>query len=136
MIKAQLTIPQWLMIERATRYRMVDLFKIPRSSGTVVVNNVVTTDGHTHEDLSVITVEKMQEFLEDKETTEFFSLLNKVVHKIEKEVENEELKKEQEKEIVAEKKIEQFQEQVMESVKTITELSQEIVKKRGRPSKK
>ncbi len=74
----QLTQPQWLQLPIPVRTQLKKVFGIPRSSGTVVEDNRVTTDGHTHGDLAFITVEKMQDFTHSEET-DFFVLFEKTL---------------------------------------------------------
>lgn len=77
----QLTIPQWLDLPIDVRSRLKVVFGIPRSSGTMVEDNRVVTDGHTHPDLAFITPEKMQAYTGSKET-EFFSLFEATLDKV------------------------------------------------------
>ena len=58
-----------------------------------------------------------------------------LIEKIKSDFEREREIEEKKKEVIEEKKIEEFQEKVLESVKELTEMSQNIVKKRGRPPK-
>ena len=78
MFTPQLTIPQWLSLQMPIRLRLKSIFNIPRSSGSEVVNTTVLSDGHTHGDLAVITVEKMQQYLSSDEQ-DFYKLLVQVV---------------------------------------------------------
>lgn len=61
--------------------KLKDLFGIPRSTGTVLQDNTVLSDGHTHADLSRITVEAMQEFVGKKEK-DFYKLFDLTLIKL------------------------------------------------------
>lgn len=52
---------QWLQLKKSTRDALVKIFKIPQSTYTHVVNNVVESDGHTFDDLKAISIESMRE---------------------------------------------------------------------------
>ena len=95
----QLTVPQWLQLEMPVRMKLKSIFSIPRSEGTTVHNNVVISDGHTHEDLSRISVSAMQGFLGSK-SEDFTELYNATLDKVylEYQQELEEREKEQKKE--------------------------------------
>lgn len=80
----QLNQTQWLALSMPVRMRLKEIFNIPRSQGTVVQDNVVLSDGHTHPDLARITIEAMKGFTGSSET-EFFTLFEKVIEKIESE---------------------------------------------------
>lgn len=88
MFTPQLTIPQWLSLPMPIRLRLKSIFSIPRSSGSEVVNTVVMSDGHTHADLAVVTVEKMQQYLFSDET-DFYKLISQVVDKVTREYNDE-----------------------------------------------
>ncbi len=83
-MQVQVTIPEWLKLSIPVRQRLVAVFEVPRSQGTMVEGNTVVSDGYTHKDLEAITVEKMQVFLDSKET-DFIKLFDAVVVKIEAE---------------------------------------------------
>lgn len=79
----QLTIPQWLALTAEQRATLKVLFQVPRSSGTLVEDNRVVTDGHTHPDLAHITVEKLQAFTGKAKEQDFFKLFELTLKKIE-----------------------------------------------------
>jgi hypothetical protein len=56
------------------------------------VNSVVITDGHTHADLSYLTIEKMQMFLED-DSNDFYALFNATIEVIFDQLQQEQDKK-------------------------------------------
>jgi hypothetical protein len=84
MLNAQLTVPQWLSLPINTRMRLVKVFGIPRSQGSLVQDNKVMSDGYTHTDLMRISVESMQKFL-DSDEKDFFKLLDDVIATLEAE---------------------------------------------------
>jgi hypothetical protein len=53
----------WITLTEQTRQKLRELFKIPQSSHTEVVNNQVVSDGITNKDLEVLTDEAMALFL-------------------------------------------------------------------------
>ncbi len=77
MLNAQLNTVQWVSLPINIRMRLVQLFHIPRSSGSLVQDNKVVSDGYTHDDLARITVEKMQALL-DSDEKDFFKLFQMV----------------------------------------------------------
>ncbi len=82
-MEISVNIHDWLSLPMQTRVRMREIFKIPRSSHTLVEGNVVKSDGMTYEDLKAITIEKMREYLNaDPEQTDFVKLFNACVEKI------------------------------------------------------
>jgi len=86
MLNAQLTVPQWLSLPISTRMRLVQLFHIPRSQGSLVQDNKVMSDGYTHNDLMHISVEKMQKLL-DSDEKDFFKLFSDIIADIEAQTE-------------------------------------------------
>lgn len=77
----QLNTTQWLALPMEVRMKLKDLFGIPRSTGTVLQDNTVLSDGHTHADLSRISVEAMQEFVGKKEK-DFYKLFDLTLIKL------------------------------------------------------
>lgn len=134
MITPQLSVNQWLELPLYVKNRLKEIFSIPKSDGAYVENNVIRSDGHTYEDLSRVSVQAMQEFLQVKDT-DFYILLNQVIEKIEQELKDQEeetarLLEEEEEQAQA-----QYETQVIDAVKNISEMSKNITKKRGRPKK-
>lgn len=82
MVSPQITIPQWLALDSQIREKLIELFNIPRSEGTTVVDNRVVSDGHTHADLAVVTLESINKHLGKKKEQEFFTALNRLIEKI------------------------------------------------------
>lgn len=62
-IEQQINVHDWLRLPAYIRGLFVDQFDIPRSTGTVVEDGHVSSDGHTYSDLSVINIGALQEFL-------------------------------------------------------------------------
>lgn len=111
---------EWLKLSIPTRSLMIGQFNIPKSGFTHVQDGQILTDGYTEQDLQVVTVERLQEYLDSKET-DFYKLLSKTVEKLESEA----MMKEAEKLTMPQ--------EVVEGVKEEVEVKQ--VLKRGRPKK-
>lgn len=95
MITYQLTTTQWLALPADVKTRLKELFAIPRSAGTQVNDNVVTSDGYTHADLAHITIDKMLDYLgylppeeegELSKEVDFFNIFHDVLDKIDGEL--------------------------------------------------
>lgn len=69
----QLTTTQWLQLPVPVRMKLKEIFAIPRSEGSIVQDNVQTSDGYNHRDLANITVEKMQAYTKTDEQ-DFYKL--------------------------------------------------------------
>lgn len=86
-IKHQVTIPVWLELKPETRQKLKDIFGIVRSGNLAFVQQggkgVQTSDGHTHGDLSVITLETMASYLGEPISDDFWKTFDKVVDKVE-----------------------------------------------------
>lgn len=59
----------WLQQDKEIRVKLAEMFKIPKTGLVEVVTDAfgksqVKSDGHTNADLQVLTVERMQEYLE------------------------------------------------------------------------
>lgn len=91
-IEQRLSIYEWLKIPIDTRHQMVNIFKIPRSGGALVEDNVVKTDGYTFDDLRVITVDALQKFLENNSIGDFNLLVTEAVNRIKTAIQEERLK--------------------------------------------
>lgn len=59
---------QFMHISKEVRDYIALMWSIPRSGITEIRDQEVLTDGHTYEDLSVITLEKMCEYIGSQET--------------------------------------------------------------------
>lgn len=57
-----LAVQEWLKVKPETRMKLKEIFNIPKSSFTIVSDNKVQSDGHTYEDLGVVTVERLQQY--------------------------------------------------------------------------
>lgn len=96
----QLNTVQWVSLPLETRLKLVDIFDIPRSGNTEVEDNKIITDGYTHQDLAHITIEKMQGFLLDTVTDDYFGLFQRILDVINEEAVKPELSDKQEVEII------------------------------------
>ncbi len=140
MLRQQITIPQWLQFPSEVRLKLIKIFEIPKSEGTYVVDKTVVSDGHNHDDLAHITVEKLQFFTESKEEN-FFTLmelaLSKIYEETEKEQEEKILEAAQEKADLAESKAESLRELAKQMNEIASGAQVEVAKKKmGRPPKK
>lgn len=81
-MEIQVSVHDWLALPMATRVKLREIFKIPRSSHTLVEGNVVKSDGTTYEDLKQLTVPKMQAYLEVNQS-DFIELFNATIAKVE-----------------------------------------------------
>lgn len=59
---------QLMQITREVREYLYLMWKIPKSGITEVLNESVIADGHTYDDLAVITLEKMCEYIGSEES--------------------------------------------------------------------
>lgn len=95
----QLSVNEWLELPHETRIKLAEIFSIPKSTGIVTTHGVTTTvlsDGHTYQDLSAITVEKMMNYLgfevhnpeETENVVDFPGLFQAVLDKIDEELAN------------------------------------------------
>lgn len=62
-LKRQLTPFEWLQLPQEARTLFKETFKIPRTGGSIVVDNRVISDGHTIEDLGAVSLKSLQEYL-------------------------------------------------------------------------
>lgn len=76
-----ISIATWVSLPTEVRYRIRALFKIPRSSNTVVNDGRIETDGTTHEDFKHLTIEKMQDYL-NVVHSDFHKLFDGVVARV------------------------------------------------------
>lgn len=79
-----LPVNEWVKLPAEVRAKFISHFKIPRS-GVGHINYtgqgaIVTSDGHTYEDLKAVTIKEMQRLLKSKET-DYYTLLNSVIEK-------------------------------------------------------
>lgn len=90
----QLTTSQWLGLNPETKAKLKEIFAIPKSSGSrlVQMNGVghLESDGHTMADLAAVTLEKMSSYLGLASTpTDFYGTFDLVIEKIEGKTANE-----------------------------------------------
>lgn len=64
----RITVQQWMLLPRETRIVLAEAFNIPRTGITEIIDDRVVTDGHSNDNLMVITKEKMCEWIGSEET--------------------------------------------------------------------
>ncbi len=87
----QVSVPDWLKLSHETRVKLAEIFQVPKSKGSQMEQmgseSIIKSDGHTHEDLSVITVEKMKAYLGGITVDDFATLFDACVAKVEEDKE-------------------------------------------------
>lgn len=133
MFSTQVVVEQWIEIPFEIRQKLIQLFNVPRTGGSLVQDGRLVTDGHTYVDLKAITVNKMQMFLNSTEK-DFSKLFNNVYSMLEDE-RNAELESKQkiDQKIKADEEND-IQSKVESAIENLEELKI-TVKKRGRPKK-
>ena len=86
-LKRQLTPFEWLQMPVEVRSLFIKWFKIPRTGGAIVQGDKVLSDGHTIEDLSVVSLASLQAFLHTDET-HWDNLLQLTINKMGKKMDN------------------------------------------------
>lgn len=81
-LKRQLTPFEWLQFPIEVRNLFIATFQIPRTGGAIVNNNKLESDGHTIQDLSVVSLGKLQEYL-DTDEDHWDKLLQLTINKME-----------------------------------------------------
>ena len=87
-LKRQLTPFEWLQMPVEIRSLFIKWFKIPRTGGAIVQGDKVLSDGHTIEDLSVVSLASLQVFLRTDET-HWDNLLQLTINKMENYIDGE-----------------------------------------------
>lgn len=123
MLTPELSVQQWLMLTHEMRRKLVLLFNIPRSTGSYVENNVVKSDGHTHDDLKSINVASMQSFLGSDEI-DFYKLFDMVLGKVEEEQQKEVEKERKKLEKLLEKRKREAAQASLDAIKTISKMAE------------
>lgn len=77
-MEPRISVEQWVGLPLETRIRLISIFNIPRSAGASIRDNEVVSDGHTYDDLKVLSTEAIQAFLKDAET-DYAKLFNKLI---------------------------------------------------------
>ena len=81
----QISVPDWVKLPSETRQKLIKQFSIPKTGGSEMQliggQRQLVSDGHTHLDLKVMSVEKLQQFTEST-STDFYELLNKTIEKL------------------------------------------------------
>lgn len=62
-LKRQLTQFEWLQLPPKAKELFKETFNIKRTGGSIVVDNRLISDGHTNDDLSVVSLKTLQEYL-------------------------------------------------------------------------
>lgn len=76
-----ISLNTWVELPNPIRYKIREIFNIPRSSNTMVVDGMIESDGTTHEDIQHLTIEKMQKYLGDA-SEDLHVLFDKVVARV------------------------------------------------------
>ncbi len=84
-----LATKEWLKLPWETRMKMSEIFSIPKSASTVVIDNQVVSDGYTEENLSVITADRLRDFT-GLDTDDFYKLFYAAIDRVEGKQTNEE----------------------------------------------
>lgn len=82
-VTKQILPNEWIHFDVELRQKFAAIFNIPKSSSVHVVDNKVESDGYSVQDLTAITVEKMQEFSGSSES-DFRKLLATTIEKLTK----------------------------------------------------
>lgn len=84
-IQPQLSVPDWVSLPQDIRTKLKNQFQIPRSGGSEVqtfsTGNRIVSDGHTHQDLKAISLEKLQEFV-GSNSQDFYGLFQQAIDKL------------------------------------------------------
>lgn len=81
-IEQQISVHDWLRLPAEVRGLFIEQFDIPRSSGTVIEDGKVSSDGHTYSDLNCINIKALQAFLGIKES-DFAKLIRLTAKRLE-----------------------------------------------------
>lgn len=80
-IEKVLFVAQWLQLPNEERLLMRELFGIPRTSGSIMIDGKLQSDGCTQSDLRAVSVSAMQNFL-DSDVEDFDVLLQATFSKV------------------------------------------------------
>jgi len=92
MMDASLNQAEWVKLSPSLRIKLAEIFEIPKTTGSqvevVAGQTIVVSDGHTHNDLKAITVQKMKDYLAKIEYVgplydDFFQLFDIVAQELE-----------------------------------------------------
>lgn len=81
-LKRQLVPYEWLQFPPEIKSLFKKWFNIPRTGGSMVVGDKVISDGHTIEDLSVVSLKSLQSFLHTDDD-HWDNLLKMTINKME-----------------------------------------------------
>ena len=76
----QLSVENWVSLPQETREKLREIFNIKRSANACVVDNRLVCDGSSYDDLAVVTVKAMQDYLGSKEK-DFQALILNTIEK-------------------------------------------------------
>ena len=137
MFSTELKSAHWLEIPKDVRQRMAKLFNIPRT-GTGQSQNfgnrsIIISDGYTDRDLSVLTVAKMQAFLDSADDS-FWVLIEATVKKVQQIMEDEVVALTAEREALELEESTVSEEKFVDAFKEMT-VKAAAIKRRGRKPK-
>lgn len=81
-LQRQLTTFEWLQLPDNIKSLFKTTFEIPRTGGSMVIGNKVVSDGHTNEDLSRVSLDSLQKYL-DTTDDHWDRLLQLTINKME-----------------------------------------------------
>lgn len=84
-MQPQISQPQWLQLSTEVRLKIRQAFGIKQSGATQAILGTfgkTVSDGCTDNDLSVITVESMQNFLGNHHLTDYYALFSEVLSRL------------------------------------------------------
>lgn len=91
-VQHQLTTPVWLSLSAQTRSKLASMFNLKKtgraSFSQVNMVGTVTSDGHTHTDLSAITLESMRKFVTIPEGMDFWKAFDVLLASVEPKIES------------------------------------------------
>ena len=129
-IKPRISVNQWVGLPDSVRTRLHEKFSLHKSVGCHLDGGILLSDGHSFEDLGVITLDKMNAYLKGNEK-DFYTAFNACIEKA-KQPEPIELEKPVEAIVEPPKAI---VEDYIPPKPTVEALANRDAKKRGRPAK-
>ncbi len=137
-MEVSLTSYEWLKIPHEIRQELVRIFAIPQTGVRRVeysARPTVISDGHTYDDLQIVTKEKMQAFLNTTEV-DFHVLFNMVLDRINFDKATQEAEELISSEDILRKKEEAERVHAVEALARVGEMAEAVLKpRRGRPPK-
>ena len=129
MFKANIGVSQWVSLPFETRQRLVELFGLNRSGGSLVEDGRLKTDGYTEKDLSEISMERMQKLL-NSDSENFYDLFDKVLTFVEEQRTAEVNKQKEAKAHKSEEAQRIATETAMQTLAEVTAVIKPVIKKR------